>query len=94
MYKTELVRHVSEDTRLNQRIVGDVIDSTIKTIRRALQEGKSVTLLDFGTFTTKQQGARRARDFQTGAWVSYPAKRVATFRVADRLKRQVSKRGR
>jgi DNA-binding protein HU-beta len=91
MYKTALVRQVSHDTRYNHEIVGSVIDATVKAISRALNEGKSVTLLDFGTFTTKQQAQRHVRDFRTGERVMHPAKRVATFRVSDRLKRAVAK---
>src|SRR5215207_4641235 len=89
MYKTDLVRKVSKDTRLSQRIVADVIDATTRLIEQALREDQSVSFPGFGTFYSKERHEGQVRHITSGKMVTYPARRVAAFRVGDVLKRAV-----
>src|SRR5712671_6433591 len=89
MYKTDLVRRVSKDTRLSQRIVSDVIGSTTRLIEQALREDQSVSFPGFGTFYSKERQEGRVKHITTGKMVTYPARRVALFRVGAMLKRAV-----
>ena len=89
MYKTELIKRVSRETRLSQRIVADVIAASHRLIEQALREGQSMTFPGFGTFYTRDKQAGQVRDVRTGEIVSYEARRVAAFRVGDVLKRAV-----
>ena len=89
MYKTDLVKRVSRDTRLSQRIVADVIGSTTRLIEQALREEQSVSFPGFGTFYSKERQEGQVRHITTGKIVTYPARRVAAFRVGDVLKRAV-----
>jgi DNA-binding protein HU-beta len=89
MYKTELMRRVANETRLSRRIVSDVLNQSLRLIEHALREGQSVTFTGFGTFLTRERGEGQVRDVRTGEMVSYPARRIAAFRVGDVLKRAV-----
>ena len=89
MYKTDLVKRVARDTRLSQRIVSDVINSTTRLIEQALRENQSVSFPGFGTFYSKERQEGQVRHITTGKMVTYPARRVAAFRVGEVLKRAV-----
>jgi DNA-binding protein HU-beta len=89
MYKTELIRKVAKETRLTQRIVSDVINQSLREIEQALRAGQSVTFPGFGTFYTRDRQEGQVKDVRTGQMVTYPARRVAAFRVGDVLKRAV-----
>ena len=89
MYKTELIRRISQETRLTQRIVSDVLNQSLRLIEHALREGQTVTLPGFGTFLTRERGEGQVKDVRTGELVSYPARRVAGFKVGEVLKRAV-----
>ena len=89
MYKTDLVKRVARDTRLSQRIVADVIDSTTRLIEQVLREEQSVSFPGFGTFYSKERQEGQVRHITTRKMVTYPARRVAAFRVGEVLKRAV-----
>ena len=96
MYKTDLVRKVAKETRLSQRIVGDVLTESLTQIAEALSRGQSVVLPGFGTFYTKDRKASQVRHIRTGAVLDIPAMRQADFRTGELLRRAVrkGKRGR
>jgi DNA-binding protein HU-beta len=89
MYKTELISRVAKETRLSQRIVSDVIEASHRLIEQTLREGKTVTFPGFGTFLSREKKEGQLRDIRTNEMVSYPARRVAAFRVGEVLKRAV-----
>jgi DNA-binding protein HU-beta len=91
MYKTELAKKVAGETRLSQRAVSDVINTTLATIQRALSHGHNVTFPGFGTFYTRHQKEGKVRSIRSGAVVTLPARQVAAFRVGDVLKRTIRK---
>src|SRR3954469_9014779 len=96
MYKTALVRRVAQETGLSQRVVRQVVGSSLGTIQAALTAGDRVTLPGFGTFYTSQRRAGRVRSVRSGRQVEVPARRVASFRMGEVLKRAVAakRRGR
>ncbi len=89
MYKTELIRRVSKETRLSQRIISDVIEASHRLIEQTLREGNSVTFPGFGTFLTREKKEGQVKDVRTGELVRYDARRVAAFKVGEVLKRAV-----
>src|SRR5215213_561191 len=89
MYKTDLVKRIARDTRVSQRIVADVIDSTTRLIEQALRDDQSVSFPGFGTFYSKERQQGQVRHITSGKMVTYPARRVAAFRVGEVLKRAV-----
>ena len=90
MYKTELVRRVARETGLSQRVVTQVLTSSLHGVQRALAAGKRVIIPGFGTFYTSQRRAGRVRSVRTGRQVEVLARRVAAFRVGAVLKRVVA----
>ena len=91
MYKTELIRTVAKDTRVSQRIVRDVVTSSLDTITQALRQGQAVVLPGFGTFYTKERKPSQVRHIRTGEVLDIPAMRQADFRVGELLRQAVRK---
>ena len=89
MYKTDLIKRIARETRLSQKIVSDVIGANNRLIEQTLREGNTVTFPGFGTFYTRERQERQVKHVTSGKMVSYPARRVAAFRVGDVLKRAV-----
>jgi DNA-binding protein HU-beta len=90
MYTTELVRRIARETGLSQRVVAQVLRTTLAAIQEGLATGEPVTFPGFGTFYTSQRHAGRVRSVRTGRQVDVPARRVAAFRVGAVLKRAVA----
>ena len=91
MYKQELVRRVSDDTHLSERLIGEVLTSSLQVIRDTLKSGGEVRLPGFGVFYTRQQKAGKVKSVRTGKTIEVPARRVAAFRVGRLLKKAVLK---
>jgi nucleoid DNA-binding protein len=94
MYKTDVIRKVATDTRLSQRIVNDVLTSTLDLITQALRDGQTVVLPGFGTFYTKQRPEGRVRHIRTREVITIPTMRQADFRVGELLRQAVRKQAR
>ena|SRR6266540_1796033 len=89
MHKTDVVKRVARETRLSQRVVGDVLTATHRLIEQTLREGRMVTFPGFGTFYTSHRRGGKLKNVRTGKEVSYGDRRVAGFRVGEILKRAV-----
>jgi DNA-binding protein HU-beta len=92
IYKTEIMKMISNETKLSQRIVSDVMNEWLKQMTATLARGETVTFPGFGTFYTRQRPQSRAVDFSTGKPLRVPARRVASFRVGELLKRAVRRK--
>jgi DNA-binding protein HU-beta len=89
MHKTDVIRHVARETRLSQRVVGDVLRSTHRLIEETLRDGRTVTFPGFGTFRTSHRRAGKVKNIKTGEPIAYPERRVVVFHVGEILKRAV-----
>jgi DNA-binding protein HU-beta len=90
MYKTELIRQVARQTRLSQRVVGDVVNAAQRLVTQTLRSGQAVTLPGFGTFYTRKRQAGKVKHIRTGQLIAVPARTLAAFRVGAVLKRAVA----
>lgn len=90
MTKTDLIKAISESTKITQKDVGLVLDSFMETVKKSLSKGESVPLVGFGTFEIGNRAARQARNFKTGKTTQIPASKTARFRAGKGLKEAVS----
>ena len=89
MNKNELVAAVAKETRLTKKDVGEVVDSTLGVIAKALSKGDGVSFLGFGAFDVRERPARKGRNPRTGQEMQIPARSVPVFRPSSRLKEAV-----
>lgn len=63
----------------------DVLNAVLEAIVDSVQEGDSVVLAGFGSFTPKVTSARICRNPSTGAEVQVPAKATIRFKPSKSL---------
>jgi len=91
MKKAEFVQAVAEKAGLSKKDTEAVIDAALETITEALADGKSVSFIGFGTFSTAERAARKAKVPGTDRVVDVPATRAVKFKVGKNLKEAVAK---
>lgn len=68
-----------------------MIDNMTEAVTELLSEGKSITLVGFGTFSVKERAARTGRNPQTGEEMYIEASKYASFKAGKNLKDAVRK---
>jgi len=91
MKKAEFVSAVAEKAGLSKKDTEASIDAAIEVISEALASGKSVGFIGFGTFTTIERAARKAKVPGTDRVVDVPATKAVKFKVGKKLKEAVAK---
>ena len=91
MNKQELAIALTEKTQLTKAAAERLINVFTDTIGEALANGEKVQLIGFGTFETRERGAREARNPMTGETLKIAAKTVPAFKPGKALKEAVNK---
>ena len=86
MTKAELVEIISEETGVNKKDTGIIVNLIMENIGQALVDGDKVELRGFGSFKVKTRRSRLARNPRTGESVNVPAKQVPYFKASNDLK--------
>ena len=89
MTKKEIVLKIAEETSLKQVDIKTVVQKTLDHITKALSEGKTVELRNFGVFKVKSRKSRVGRNPKTGDTVPIPERKVVSFKVGMVMKHKV-----
>lgn len=89
--KADLGNTLFDEVGLNKREAKDFVELFFEKIRQSLEEGSSVKLSGFGSFTLRDKTSRPGRNPKTGEEVAISARRVVTFRSSQKLKESVVK---
>ncbi len=85
MKKAELVANMAEVADISKAAADRALAGCLEAITDSLQQGESVTLVGFGTFSTSARAARTGRNPQTGKEIQIAARTVAKFKVGKKL---------
>ena len=85
MNKKELVDSIAEAADISRAAAEKALNSVLMSITETLSEGKKVTLVGFGTFSTAERSARQAKNPRTGEPIDIAAKTVAKFKPGSKL---------
>jgi len=88
--KSELIDKVAASADIPKAVAGRALDAVIESITAALQEGDSVVLVGFGTFSVKDRAARTGRNPQTGNPIEIAAAKIPGFKAGKALKDAVN----
>ena len=86
MNKEELIAEISKKTKVSKKDAALVLSATIESIEKSVKKGNKVTLVGFGTFSSKKRAARTGRNPQTGKAIKIAAKTVPTFSAGKAFK--------
>lgn len=90
MNKSELIQAVAESVETPKAAAAKAVDAVIDSIKKALAEGDTVTLIGFGTFTVRDRAARVGRNPRTGKPINIKAAKVPVFKPGKALKDAVN----
>ncbi len=85
MNKAQLIDAVADATDLSKASAGRAVESVLDIITSSLKRGDAVTLVGFGTFTTRNRAARAGRNPRTGATIQIPASTLPVFKPGKAL---------
>lgn len=92
MNKAELISAVAGQVEgLTKADAEKAVKAMLESISGELENGNSVTLIGFGTFSVAERSARTAKNPQTGEEMKVPAKTVAKFKPGKALAERVNK---
>jgi len=90
MTKQELVSKMAEDANISKKAAEEALASFIGSVKGALKDGGSLSLIGFGTFSVSHREARQGRNPQTGATIQISARNVPSFKAGKGLKEAVA----
>ena len=66
MNREELISEISKKAKVSKKDASLVLSATLESIQKTVKKGQKVTLVGFGTFSSKHRAARNGRNPQTG----------------------------
>lgn len=91
MNKQEFTNKVALTAGLSKKDAASAVNSMLDIITEQLTNGEQVQFVGFGTFSTSNRAARKAKVPGTSKIVDVPATTVAKFKVGKLLKTAVAK---
>lgn len=86
MNKGQLVDKIAEKTKLSLKDSQAAVNAFVDTVKEALVNGESVSLVGFGTFMVRERAERIGRNPRTKEEVHIPAGKVPAFKAGKSLK--------
>lgn len=85
MNKSELIDAIAEDAGISKSAAKKALESVLENIGEALQEGRRVSIVGFGSWSVTRRAARQGRNPQTGKTIKIKAKNVVKFKPSTNL---------
>ncbi|MDQ6954211.1 MAG: HU family DNA-binding protein [Mariprofundaceae bacterium] len=86
MNKADLISHVATSAELNKMTASAAVEAVLDGITSTLQNGDSVSLVGFGTFSVAERAARTARNPRTGEPIEVGPSKAPKFKAGKALK--------
>ena len=90
MNKSELIDAVAESADISKASAGRAVDALFDAVVDSLKNGDSVTVVGFGTFSTRERAARSGRNPRTGETINIGASVLPVFKPGKALKDAVN----
>ena len=90
MKKAEFINAVAKRAGLSKKDANEALNAILETITDALKNGKTVSFIGFGSFSTVKRSARETRVPMTGKMVKIPERNAVKFKVGKSLKDAVA----
>ena len=92
MTRANLTKDVCQAIEMPRKESDVVVCIIFDSIARALQSGDKVEIRGFGSFRTRQRGARIGRNPITGARVEVPSKKIPFFKPSKEVRELIGTR--
>ena len=88
--RAHLAEMIHAEVGLSRNECADLLESVLSRVSATLEDGESVKISGFGTFSVRQKGRRVGRNPKTGKEVPIMPRRVLVFRPSHVLKARVN----
>jgi integration host factor subunit beta len=92
MNKSELVKKLSKEKKLNQKKAEAIISTVFGSMTDAIINHDRIEIRGFGSFAIKEYGSYHGRNPKTGARVMVHSKKLPFFKVGKELKIRINNR--
>jgi integration host factor subunit alpha len=86
MQKIEIAHRIHQKAGIPEEQAASLLNWILELLKTTLQQGESISISNFGTFTVRSKAAREGRNPQTGKAITISPRRVVTFRASPHLK--------
>jgi DNA-binding protein HU-beta len=86
MKKHDLIAAMAAYSKIDTDIAGRGLEGITQVITRALKNGESITLFNFGHFSCATRVAHKGHNPQNGVEIDIPEARLPRFKPAKALK--------
>ena len=90
MNKSDLIQAIAADAELTKAEADRALNAFLKAVTSTLENGGSVALVGFGTFSVKERAERKGRNPQTGQEITIAAAKIPSFKAGKSLKDAVN----
>lgn len=88
--RASLVEQIYQQVGLSRKESAVLLEDILETVMAALEQGESVKVSGFGTFSVRQKGQRSGRNPKTGEEVPILPRSVLVFRPSQLLRAEVN----
>lgn len=85
MTKAEIVKEISLKTGIEKKIVMQVVEGMMETIKSSMTNGEDVFLRGFGSFIIKHRAEKTARNISKNTTMIVPAHNIPAFKPAKKF---------
>lgn len=89
--RADLTEAVYKSVGLSRNESAELVETILESMAGSLEQGETVKLSSFGTFSVRDKNQRIGRNPKTGEEVPIKPRRVLTFRPSHVLKDQINK---
>ncbi len=89
--KADIVREITQKTKMREEDVQYIIEEFMKTINRGLTKGQNIYLRGFGTFYLKKRAQKIGRDIKNNKPVVIPEHYIPAYKPSQLLIEKVKK---
>lgn len=90
MSKDNLIKAISDETKLAKKEASQALDAIFQVIEQVLSQGEDISLVGFGVFKVSKREERTGRNPRTGDSITIPATKVVKFSAGKALKEAVN----
>jgi integration host factor subunit alpha len=90
MQKQDIAHRIHQEAGISETDAATVLDWFFELLKTTLQQGESISISKFGTFTVRRKNPRPGRNPKTGEPIMIAARRVVIFHASPRLKAEVN----
>ena len=90
MQKQAIAHRIHQEAGISEKDAATLLDWFFELLKTTLQQGESIMIFNFGTFTVRRKNPRPGRNPKTGEPIMIAARRVVTFRASSRVKDEVN----